>query len=753
MNILSFATSTIKYSFYSLFLLVPLVFAGNTSELFELNKMWLAWIIAIVIGLAWLSKMLVEKKILIQRTPLDIPLLLFLASQTIATIFSLDPQVSWWGYYSRFNGGLLSTITYVFLYYAFVSNLSLKHVLTLLKVTLVGGVITALWGLPSHYGYDPTCLVFRGTLDTSCWTDAFRPTIRVFSTLGQPAWFAAYLAVLIPVALGFAMKKQGYFKLSILLAIAMLFYSNLVFTSTRAGSLALIATLLVFWLIIFLKKIFTTKIFLRYFLIINITFLVGTFFFGFPLGGPIYRFTLPGIQGALQQEAAVPTPTTETTTPTQEPAPEAKPVLDTGITDSGVIRKYVWQGAIDAWKSSPLFGTGVETFAFAYYKFRPIGHNLTSEWDYLYNKAHNEYLNYLTTTGLFGLGSYLFFIGLFSFIVFKPIVKPLLRGSFTSLLKSNHEGMKNPDNELLISGLFAGWTSILITNFFGFSVVIINIFLFFIPLFVLYLQDALDSEKNWKFSFGTPNHTTSPYQWTTIVILTIIAGSMIISLSRYWYADTKYALGANLNRVGSYQEAYPLLLEASMIKPKESVYKDELAINVGVLAAALAQQKDTENSMQFANNAILLSNEVVERHPNNVVYWKNRVRLFYTLAQGDPTQQLTYFQEALKAIEKANQLAPTDAKIMYNLGVLYGQTGNVQKGIEVINQAIVLKPDYRDPYFALGLFYRQLAVNENNQVVNPEMNQKAIEVYQFILKNFGGKDPEVEKSLEEWGAK
>ena len=42
-----------------------------------------------------------------------------------------------------------------------------------------------------------------------------------------------------------------------------------------------------------------------------------------------------------------------------------------------------------------------------------MGHNLTSEWDFLYNKAHNEYLNYLATTGLFGLGSYLLFIGVF----------------------------------------------------------------------------------------------------------------------------------------------------------------------------------------------------------------------------------------------------------------------------------------------------------------------------------------------------
>ena len=70
-----------------------------------------------------------------------------------------------------------------------------------------------------------------------------------------------------------------------------------------------------------------------------------------------------------------------------------------GGTDPGKIRLLVWQGAFEAWKNNPIFGTGVETFAFAYYKYKSPAHNLTSEWNFLYNKAHNEFLNYLTTTG------------------------------------------------------------------------------------------------------------------------------------------------------------------------------------------------------------------------------------------------------------------------------------------------------------------------------------------------------------------
>jgi len=65
-----------------------------------MNKMWLTWAIAIFIAAAWITKMILQKKISFQRTPLDIPIVLFLSSQIISTIFSLDPHVSFWGYYS-----------------------------------------------------------------------------------------------------------------------------------------------------------------------------------------------------------------------------------------------------------------------------------------------------------------------------------------------------------------------------------------------------------------------------------------------------------------------------------------------------------------------------------------------------------------------------------------------------------------------------------------------------------------------------
>lgn len=732
----------LAFSFYSLFLFVPLVFAGDTSELFELNKMWFTFGVSAIVFAAWGTKMVLERKIRLQRTPLDIPIAFFLGAHIISTIISLDQSVSWWGYYSRFNGGLLSMLCYVLLYYAFVSNLTLKHVMTSLKVLLLSGLLTALWGFPSHFGADPTCLVFRGQLDTKCWTDAFQPTIRTFSTLGQPAWFAAFLAMVTPIAMAFALNSTKT-KMWMYFSLAIFFYINLIFTDTRAGFLAFWVANILFWIGVFFrhvaKNVISKELFFKAALMFNISFLVCMFIFGSPIG-QLYKFTLPHLLSKTNEQPK-PEPSFSGT-----PAP-VTPVADkANITDSGKIRLLVWEGAINAWKSNPIIGTGVETYAFAYYKYKPAEHNLTSEWDYLYNKAHNEYLNYLTTTGILGLGGYIAFIIYFFFMSIKKVF-------YKAEKITNHSSqseLEEASNSLLIIGILAAIVTILITNFFGFSVVIMNISLFLLAVFALMIANLIKNNRTFTKAFGAPSKELSGSQWSIIAGLIIFAIWMNIGLLIYRSADVAYALGNNLNKTGSYQEAYQHLNNAVQTIPTESVYKDELSINLAANAANLMMQKNVTEANQLAKQAIALSNEIVSQHPNNVVYWKNRVRLFYTLASADAQNQGDYYMEAVKAIDKAKELAPNDAKIAYNQGVLYGQTGQTQKAIEILTNTLKLRKDYPDALIALGLFYHQAAIDKNGKVVNPEMQQKAIDTYEYILRDIAPNLKEVKDSLNEW---
>jgi tetratricopeptide (TPR) repeat protein len=176
-----------------------------------------------------------------------------------------------------------------------------------------------------------------------------------------------------------------------------------------------------------------------------------------------------------------------------------------------------------------------------------------------------------------------------------------------------------------------------------------------------------------------------------------------------------------------------------------------MAVNDAVLAVALFQQKDTTNGTKLRDEAIAYSDKITTEHPNIVTYWKSRVRVFYTLSQLDPQ----YLNQALLAIEKASQLAPTDAKVWYNLGLLYAQTGHIDNAIATEKKTIVLKADYRDAYYALALFYRQKAIGADptaKTVTDRQSEEKAVDTMHFILDNFGP-DQKITDTLSSWGEK
>ena len=252
---------------------------------------------------------------------------------------------------------------------------------------------------------------------------------------------------------------------------------------------------------------------------------------------------------------------------------------------------------------------------------------------------------------------------------------------------------------------------------------------------------------------SSSDYHITPWQWTFIVLIIIIALYVLITLLRFWNADKAYSLGYNLDRSGDYQKAYPHLQNAVTTRNDEPVFKDELAINNAILASTLINQEGTKTSTataslanQLAQDSIALSNFIASKYPNNVVFWKSRVRIFYALGQADPT----YLSHALEAVKKARELAPTDANISYNLGVLYGQNNDTQNGIKTLENTIRLKPDYRDAYYALALFYHDQAVDKKGNVVDRGKLDKAIKHLQYILDNLGAEDKVAKETLEQW---
>lgn len=630
----------LEYLYYALFFLIPLIFYPRTSELFEFNKIILLYIFTILIVSSWITRSILKKKVIFRRTTLDIPLLLFLGSQIISTIFSIDTRTSFFGYYSRFNGGLLSLICYALLYWAFVSNFNKENSLKLIKITLISAALVAIYGILEHFGGSISCVLVRGQFNDTCWVQDVKT--RVFATLGQPNWLAAYLISVVPLTWYFASKTNVQKQKMIWIGISILLFACILFTRSRSGLLALGVADIVFWVgtlaINFKNKIKFKKL-LLIFVSLHLLFALVCLAFGTDI--------TPSIGEFLNKKPIVRS-------------------IDTseGGTESGAIRAVVWKGAINIWRAYPIFGTGVETFGYSYWQFRPIAHNLTSEWDYLYNKAHNEYLNFAANSGSVGLISYLILIAISIYT-----------------LRKNH-------------ALLAGYISILITNFFGFSVVVISLFTFLFPAIAV----AISSEKLAGSIKDKKELELNNNQKLLIGGILLAACFLLFATIRYWQADYLYAMSISETQVGYYNQAVKDLNEAISYSPTEGIFRNQMARIFTNVAVTLAEEKDATSASQLVPYAINESEIAFGLSPRNMNIRETRISIYLELARFDPS----YIPLAIDFIKETIPLSPTDPKLHLILGKTYANIGKISDSIKELQIALSLKPDYIDAKSALN---------------------------------------------------
>ncbi len=681
----------IVLAFQAIFLITPILVVHQNSEVFEFNKIVFVYTLTTIIVAAWLIKMLTLGKTIFRKTSLDGPLLVFLATQIVATVLSIDPRTSIFGYYSRFNGGLLSVFAYSLLYWSFVSNIKAGWLRSILLPGLVAATFTAIVGTLEHFGYFPTCLplniqglsanqgtfnasqYLQGLLTKNCWNESVSE--RVFATFGQPNWLAAFLVVSIPLVWGLLLHKKKFMAHALVL-----FYALVIFyTKSRSGLVALVAGTGIFWpgLFVILKQktaLITLAGLLTLFLVLGLI-TSRSWIFGIiedPYKNPSEFSQIPESPNSANE----------------------KDNSSSLITSTIKMRTIVWRGALSIWQSRPLFGTGPETFAYAYPAHKPPEANLTLEWNHLYDKAHNEYLNYLANSGIFGLTGYLLLIGY------------TLR-SFTTMVKSL------PKESLNLSlALFTGYITILITNFFGFSVVVTSLLFFLLPACNFSLvapQGMVTKTKATKNNFKKASATNLPL--TIGVVLAAIY--ILVLITNYWWADHLYFLAGKKRDNGKLFDARDNLTKALAISPQEAVFWNRQAQNSADLAIAHFENADFTSAQDWSESSFEETNQATKLSPRDIILKKQKAILLTRLIEVDQK----YFDEATHEYMAAITLAPTDAKLFYNFSLLALKAGDYTSAISLMERALVIKENFLEARSALALMYQDVGELQKAQEV------------------------------------
>ena len=443
----NYCDKVIEAGWLAALVVVPLFFNVWSSRVFEPDKLAFLRSIALIMIAAWVIKTmeramahggggpkdreaapgLLEKWL---RVPVVLPTLLLVAVYLLCTATSIAPGISFWGSYQRLQGAY-TTLSYITIFFLMLGNLRTKHQLDrLLNVAIITSLPVALYGLLQHNQLDP--LPWQGDV-----------TFRVASNMGNSIFVAAYLIMIVPLTFerlvrsaasaveGHAAPVRTIFGVGIGLLFCMQVIAWALVGFTRGLLIGLIFMVTMSLFSVYLRRPLAPFLRMGTYALVLAAQLVCIFFTqsrGPLLGilGAIPFFLLlwtiikrrRGLSLAIVGSAAVLAFVLLLLNIPSTPFPGFRKIpyigrlgriLETG-SGTGKVRVLIWDGAVDLITSDPVrtvIGYGPESMYVAYNKFYPPELAHYEARNASPDRAHNETLDALITTGLIGFVVYM----------------------------------------------------------------------------------------------------------------------------------------------------------------------------------------------------------------------------------------------------------------------------------------------------------------------------------------------------------
>jgi len=215
--------------------LLPVVMLPNISDMYALPKASFLYISTAVLVFLYIVRSLRSEKLVIYRSPLDLPVGLILLVAALAVAFSDSPVLGLVGKYKHYES-LPALFCYALIYFFTIQTIrDEKSFEKLIKTMAAGFAAVAIYGLAQVLSFD--------------FSTVLRFESRVHSSLGNPILLGAYLVIMLPLLFSLARNAEEESWRLFSWALILVGGVNLIFTESRGAWLGLIAAVLAMFFI------------------------------------------------------------------------------------------------------------------------------------------------------------------------------------------------------------------------------------------------------------------------------------------------------------------------------------------------------------------------------------------------------------------------------------------------------------------------------------------------------------------------
>lgn len=703
----------IKYSIYALVLLMPLFWLPWTVEMFEFNKQYLLFVLTALALLAWLAKMIIiRKKVVFRRTPLDIWVLVFMLIIILSALFSIDRTSSWLGVYGRFSDSAIGLLAMCLMYFVVVNNTRLGRKIlrsdfgkdktleletgetslgassqdmrfnlkkdNALKISGRGVCLERIISLVLVSGWVATLAAYFSIFNIWSKIPGLPSVMNLQSfnpVSGSLEGFSIFLAALVGLIAGIFLQGRKKGRLTkvfsyLLLTVAVVLLVIINFWAAWV-SLAVAMTLLLaiaFWTRIFRRKVNV--------LMLPIVLLIISGIFIVDLPGRVDLLSdFNALNGDLPKEL----------------------ILDNEMTNA-----IAWQSL----KEYPILGSGQGTFLANFAKFKPVEFNESRFWNIRFDKGSNYLMEMAGAMGVLGILSYLTVVLMFLLIMFLSLWK--LK---KSKIVADAELRMTTSNKLIILPFLLFWLVLFVSQFvYSQNTTLLFYFWLFTALGIVSWQGVQDAPyKKLSFSFKKLPEVGLVINVVLLILVFVAAGLFYLG-GRFYLAEVK-----SIQVVADSQELIERAEEIVNLNRYRANYRQNLSqvylISAWEEANKLEEERNIQLLQALASGSIQQAKEATNISQNSVSAWEN-LGAVYRDARGLVGGTLPF---ALEAYAKAIELEPTNPFFYRELCRLKLTTEEEEviteeqwnETVGYCQKAVDLKSNYLDAHIQLALVYEK----------------------------------------------